>query len=95
MIQYYLGILADSERFEAFDLAIGEAVQPHDVVVDLGCGVGTFAVFAARAGARRVFGVESSPAIEFARQLVRDNGVEVELIDHDYTSGEDQFIRRP
>ena len=50
MIQYYLGILADSERFEAFDLAIGEAVRPHDVVVDLGCGVGTFAVFAARAG---------------------------------------------
>ena len=61
MIQYYLGILADSERIEAFDLAIGEAVRPHDVVVDLGCGVGTFAVFAARAGARRVFGVESSP----------------------------------
>lgn len=80
MIQYYLGLLDEPERIEAFEKAISEAVQPHDVVVDLGCGVGTFAVFAARAGARRVFGVESSPAIEFARQLVKDNGVEVELI---------------
>ena len=95
MIPYYLDLLADPERIEAFDRAIGEAVRPDDVVVDLGCGVGTFAIFAARTGAGRVFGVDSSPAIEFARQLVRDNGVEVELIDHDYTSGEDQFIRRP
>ncbi len=64
MIPYYLDLLADPERIEAFDRAIGEAVRPHDVVVDLGCGIGTFAVFAARAGARRVFRVESSPAIE-------------------------------
>ena len=90
MIEYYLSLLNQSERIEVFEKAIAEAVRPDDVVVDLGCGVGTFAIFAARAGACRVFGVENSPVIEFARQLVRDNGAEVELI-----SGDAHDIRLP
>ncbi|MEM7500474.1 MAG: methyltransferase domain-containing protein [Pseudomonadota bacterium] len=80
MIQYYVALLDEPHRLEAFDKAISAAVRPDDVVVDLGCGVGTFAIFAARAGARRVIGVESSPVIECARQVVRDNGLDIELI---------------
>jgi predicted RNA methylase len=40
VIQFYLDLLADPERIEAFDRVIGEAVRPHDAVVDLVCGVG-------------------------------------------------------
>src|SRR5262249_18276269 len=35
-----------------------------------------YAIFAARAGARRVFAVDDSPIVEVAREVARDNGVE-------------------
>ena len=40
MIQFYLDLLADSERIEAFGRVISEAVRPHDAIVDLGSGIG-------------------------------------------------------
>lgn len=90
MIEYYIDLLADPERLAPVERAIREAVRPDDVVVDLGCGVGTFAIFAARAGARRVFGVDNSPAIEYARELAQRNGVDVEFI-----SGDARDVRLP
>src|SRR5439155_11661952 len=47
-----------------------------DVVADVGCGLGTYAIFAARAGARRVFAVDDSPVVEAAREVVHDNGLD-------------------
>jgi len=76
----YLRLFADRERIEAFDRVIRQVVRSEDVVVDLGCGIGTYAIFAARAGARRVFAVESSAAIEYAREMARRNSVDVEFI---------------
>lgn len=80
MIEYYTGLLADSIRIDAFQQSITNAVRSDDVVVDLGSGIGTFAIFAARAGARRVFGIESETVIEFARQLAQLNDADVEFI---------------
>ncbi|MCP4046982.1 MAG: methyltransferase domain-containing protein [Gammaproteobacteria bacterium] len=80
MSQYYGRILADSDRIHAFDLAICKAVTPDDVVVDLGCGLGTYAMFAARAGARRVFAVDFDPVIELAKQISERNRSGVEFI---------------
>jgi len=45
---------ADSLRFAAYSEAIQKAVRPGDIVVDLGCGPGIFALLACRAGAKRV-----------------------------------------
>ena len=59
MSRHYRDLLKDADRIHAFDNAIQNAVGPDDVVVDLGCGVGTFGIFASRAGARRVFGTGS------------------------------------
>jgi histone-arginine methyltransferase CARM1 len=46
------------------------------VVVDVGTGTGILALFAAQAGARKVYAVEASDIAENARALVKANGYE-------------------
>ncbi|EPQ54848.1 protein arginine N-methyltransferase [Gloeophyllum trabeum ATCC 11539] len=46
------------------------------VVLDVGCGTGILSLFAARAGAKRVFAVDASKIANKARQIVKDNGYE-------------------
>ncbi|KAG8790826.1 hypothetical protein FRC12_010906 [Ceratobasidium sp. 428] len=46
------------------------------IVMDVGCGSGILSMFAARAGARRVFAVEASGIGVKAEQNFRDNGYE-------------------
>ncbi len=70
----YLHLLSDNPRIEAFRGAIEASVSPGQVVLDLGTGLGTYAMFAARAGAK-VYAVEADPVIEVARQLAVDNGL--------------------
>ena len=43
------------------------------IVLDVGCGTGILSMFAARAGARRVFGVDQSNIIYKAMDIVRYN----------------------
>ena len=42
--------------------------------MDVGCGTGVLCMFAAQAGARRVYGIDCSSIIEQARQIVERNG---------------------
>ncbi|NIR44554.1 MAG: hypothetical protein GWN99_09695 [Gemmatimonadetes bacterium] len=70
----YRDFLADAPRVEAFRRAIESTVEAGDVVLDLGTGLGTYGMFAARAGAR-VVAVEPAPIVEVARSLARDNGL--------------------
>jgi len=49
--------------------AIAAAVQPGDVVLDIGTGSGVLAVAAARAGARRVYAVEANDVAEVAESV--------------------------
>lgn len=44
------------------------------VVMDIGCGTGILCMFAAKAGARKVIGVECSSIIEHAQKIVETNG---------------------
>ena len=46
------------------------------VVLDVGTGTGILAMFAAKAGARKVYAVDSSPIAHLAAQLVKDNGLD-------------------
>ncbi|KAJ3144605.1 Protein arginine N-methyltransferase 1 [Irineochytrium annulatum] len=52
------------------------------VVLDVGCGTGILCMFAAKAGARLVIGVDMSNIIDQAKEIIKDNGFEgrIELI---------------
>jgi len=45
------------------------------VVLDVGCGTGILSMFAAKAGAKRVIGVDMSSIVDHAKQIVADNGL--------------------
>jgi hypothetical protein len=66
-------MLGDMSRTEAFFAALKEVVTDTDVVVDIGTGTGVLALGAARAGARRVFAVESSSIADLADEMFRTN----------------------
>src|SRR6266481_7980397 len=67
-------MLTDAGRFGAYAKAIAAAVRPGDTVAEIGCGPGAFSLLACRAGARRVYAIESDDSIHFARQLAAANG---------------------
>ncbi|KAI1298192.1 type I protein arginine N-methyltransferase Rmt1 [Mortierella claussenii] len=46
------------------------------VVLDVGCGTGILSMFAAKAGAKMVIGVDMSNIINNAREIVKDNGLD-------------------
>jgi len=52
------------------------------IVLDVGCGTGILSMFAAKAGAAKVYGIECSGIVDVARQIVRDNNLQdkVEII---------------
>ncbi len=70
----YGAMIADAGRFNAYAKAIARAVRPGDTVAEIGCGPGVFSLLACRAGARRVFAIESENCIQFARELAAANG---------------------
>ena len=68
-------MLADRVRCEAYRRAILATVKPGQVVLDLGAGTGILSLFAAEAGARKVYAVERTPTAALARQIVARNGL--------------------
>jgi len=62
--------------------AYGNFIQGHadlfkdKVVLDVGCGTGILSMFAAKAGARKVYGVDASNIIVQAQANVVENGLD-------------------
>lgn len=50
------------------------------VVLDVGCGTGILSMFAAKAGAKLVIGVDMSNIIEQAKVIVKTNGLEDKVV---------------
>lgn len=46
------------------------------IVLDIGCGTGILSMFAAKAGAAKVIGVDNSNIVEYAKQIVIDNDLD-------------------
>jgi len=66
-------MISDSSRFDAYAKAISRCVRPGDVVAEIGCGPGVFALLACRAGAKRVYAIETEDIIEVAREVAVAN----------------------
>ena len=74
MVQHYREMVDDPLRIAAFRDAIAAEVRPGELVADVGCGLGTYAVFACRAGAERVYAIDDGPVLEVAREIAKLNG---------------------
>lgn len=70
----YGAMIGDQVRVEAYLEAMRRTIKPGAVVVELGTGIGFFAVMACRLGARRVYAIEPNDAIQVAREIAADNG---------------------
>lgn len=77
-------MLKDTVRTRAYMNAImqNQHLFKDKIVLDVGCGTGILSMFAARAGAKKVYAVECSGIVMQAKQIVKDNGLEnvVEVI---------------
>jgi SAM-dependent methyltransferase len=61
-------------------------------VADIGCGSGILSLFAARAGARRVYAIEETAVIGLARELARVNGLDDVI---DFVPGNSRDVELP
>jgi protein arginine N-methyltransferase 1 len=70
----YRDMIDDPVRREAYERALSAAIEPGASVIEIGTGVGYFAIVACRAGAARVVAIEPDPAIQLAAEIARLNG---------------------
>lgn len=73
-ISSYGGMISDRVRTDTYAQALRGAVKPGSIVIDLGTGVGIFALLACKFGARKVYAIEPDDAIDVARQVADANG---------------------
>ncbi|MBX2830272.1 MAG: 50S ribosomal protein L11 methyltransferase [Rhodospirillales bacterium] len=78
---------------QAYRTALEKLVTSETIVADVGTGMGVLALFAARAGAKKVYAIERVPeAAELARQNIAANGYSdtIEIV-----VGDAEMIRLP
>jgi protein arginine N-methyltransferase 1 len=73
-VQDYGDMIADRGRTAAYARALAARIGPSSVVLDIGTGTGILALLACRAGARRVYAVESDDIIQVAKETAAVNG---------------------
>ena len=73
-------MLFDHVRCQAFKNAIFAAVSPGDIVLDVGAGSGILSMFAAQAGAAKVYAVERTATARLAKQLIEQNGLQDRIV---------------
>ncbi len=87
-VRYHRHMLKDEARTIGYQKALQALVKPGDVVVDVGAGTGVMSIFAARAGASKVYAIESTPIAQVARRIIADNGLSdiIEVLEADAAS---------
>jgi predicted RNA methylase len=68
MLDEHLGYVGDRIRLDRFQAAIARVINAGDRVADLGCGSGILGLLCLQAGAVRVYGIDSTPMLEVARE---------------------------
>ena len=67
--------LADEARVSAYDRALRATVRPGDIGLDLASGTGILGLLALRAGAARIYAIESGDIAALAQRVAADNGL--------------------
>jgi SAM-dependent methyltransferase len=73
-IEVHRTMICGRIRTGAFQRAIEAMVGPGDIVLDVGAGTGILSLFAARAGAARVYAIERTTVAVIAQELAAANG---------------------
>ena len=73
-IYAYGRMIRDCVRTDAYAEALRRSVGPNSVILDLGTGVGIWALLACQFGARRVYALDPNDAIQIAREMAAVNG---------------------
>ncbi|DBA03498.1 TPA: hypothetical protein N0F65_011399 [Lagenidium giganteum] len=74
-------MLKDTVRTKAYMDAILQSKHlfKDKIVLDVGCGTGILSMFAAKAGAKHVYGVDCSGILTQAKEIVKANGFESQI----------------
>ena len=70
-------MLKDRVRTLAYQNAImkNKFLFENKIVLDVGCGTGILSIFAAKAGAKHVYGVDNANIANFAKKIIEDNNL--------------------
>lgn len=71
----YGAMLRDPGRVDSYRRALAACITPTTTVLDLGTGLGTFAILACKLGAARVYAIDAADVISTAAEVARVNGV--------------------
>jgi len=85
-------MMGDHPRMSAYEAAIARVVRPGDSVLDLGSGPGIMGMLACRAGAKRVYAIDTNPVVDFGRQLAALNGLSDKI---EFLLGDSRQIELP
>src|SRR5262245_53393233 len=91
-LDQFASMFSDRLRMDAYTAAIARAVKPNDAVLDLGCGPGIFALLACKAGARRVYAIDTNSVVDFGRHLAAANGYKERV---QFLCGDSRQVRLP
>lgn len=72
-------MLSDNIRTQIYQKAIEANVRDGNVVIDVGTGTGILALFAAKAGAKKVYAIEATGIIDLARQIAKENRLDRQI----------------
>ena len=74
ILDEHQGYIADPVRLNQFRQAIAKTVQPGDRVADVRCGSAVLGLLCLQAGAGHIDAIDSTAAIEIARQSLTKAG---------------------
>ncbi|GLY49763.1 50S ribosomal protein L11 methyltransferase [Lentzea sp. NBRC 102530] len=86
-------MVADRVRLDAYDRALASAVEPGDVVADVGAGTLVLSVMALKHGASHVYAIEADPAMAaLAERIAADNDLRDRIT---VVQGDARVVRLP
>lgn len=75
-LQSQKGMLSDIVRTSCYHKSITPNIFTNKVVMDVGTGSGILAIFSAKAGAKKVYGIEFSSCANYAKKLIESNNLQ-------------------